>query len=65
VFVTGASKGYGRALAVEMARAVKASPLALVLMARGEAGLSATQALVLEVGVAAHTQRAHAASNSA
>jgi hypothetical protein len=49
VFVTGASRGYGRVLAVEVGKAV-ATPLAMVLLARNAGDLAATKALVLEVG---------------
>jgi sepiapterin reductase len=46
VFVTGASRGYGRALSVEYARAAS-SPTTLVLFSRGVPGLEATRGLVL------------------
>ena len=46
VIVTGASRGYGRALSLEFARSATA-PTTLVLLARSAAGLAATRAAVL------------------
>ncbi len=46
--MTGASRGYGRALSLEFARSATA-PTTLVLLARSEAGLAATRAAVLAV----------------
>ena len=45
VFITGASRGYGRALALAFAQSA-AGPTTLVLMARGLEGLQATRAAV-------------------
>jgi sepiapterin reductase len=46
VFITGASRGYGRALALAFARSAP-GPTTLVLLARGAEGLAATRAAVL------------------
>ena len=45
VFITGASRGYGRALALAFARSASA-PTTLVLLARGAAGLESTRAAI-------------------
>ena len=42
VVITGASRGFGRCLAVEYASTVTTTPLVLVLLARNAAGLSET-----------------------
>ncbi len=52
VFVTGASRGYGRALALAFARSAP-GPTTLVLLARGAEGLAATRAAVLAAAPAA------------
>lgn len=50
-FITGASQGYGRQLAVEFAKRKKSQnvPTTLVLSARSEENLKVTQKLVHEV----------------
>jgi NAD(P)-dependent dehydrogenase (short-subunit alcohol dehydrogenase family) len=48
VIITGASRGYGRALALAFARRLK-TPLHLVLAARSFADLEETQNLVLQL----------------
>ena len=50
VFITGASRGLGRALALQVARQAS-EPLALVLVSRSASGLEATRQLVAEVCV--------------
>jgi sepiapterin reductase len=52
VFITGASRGYGRALALAFAKSAP-GPTTLVLMARGAAGLEATRAAIAAAAPAA------------
>lgn len=49
VVITGASRGFGRCLALDFARELKAHSVDLHLWARSEAGLKETESMVLEV----------------